>query len=136
MNNAIAKLCNLMLSNIYRVSIVCVMVSLKITKATLRSIDGRKQNVGDIENIGNDYISSQILVKREIIQKNKYSSSFIDVSSTRTKLNPGLLRERTNKNNQAKQFKSQYQNYMNFARAGFPKRYVLRIRFEPSPSDK
>jgi len=135
MDNAIAKLCNMLLSNVYRIFIACFMVTLNLIKATMKSVEDRKQNMEDIESIGNDYISSGIGVKRERMQKKKYSSPLNDPSCTnnlwyaRTKVNPGLLRARTHKNIQAVPLGSQLQmtmdpNTMNFVRAGnvdFPK---------------
>ena len=135
---AIATLCNMLLSSVYRICIACFMVTLNVIKATMKSIEKRKQNVEDIENIGNDYISSQIGVKREKKQKKKYSSTFNDLSCTsnvwyaRTKVNRGLLRARTNKNIQAKPLEFQHQSHMNFARnVEIPK----HLRFMTCPSD-
>jgi hypothetical protein len=130
-DNAIVKLCYMMLSSIYRICIVCFMETLKWIKTTLKSIEGRTQNVGDIENIVSDCTSRGISLRRErIVQTMKYSSTFNDMPST-SKVYPGSLRERTNK---ANPFESKYQSYMKYERAGkgeFPK----NLRFVTFPSD-
>jgi hypothetical protein len=85
------------------------METLKWIKTTLKSIEGRTQNVGDIKNIENDCTSSGISLRRD----------------------PGSLRERTNK---AKPFESKYQSYMKYVRGG--KRDLPRyLRFVTFPSD-
>ena len=142
MDNSIVKPSNMMFISVYRICIVCFLETLKLIKGTLEQIEGRKKNNERSDSIYSDGTLSPNSLKRErTFRKKKYSTSSNNVSSTsnvcyvRTKVDPGLIRQRANKNNQERLCASKSDTYTKYERDGnadLPK----RIRSLTFPGDK
>ena len=142
MDNSIVKPSNMMFSSVYRICIVCFLETIKLIKGTLKQIEGRKKNIESGDRIYSDGILSPNSLKRErTIRKKKYSTSPNNVSSTnnvcyvRSKVDPGLIRQRANKNNQERLCASKSEAYTTYERdvnVDLPK----RIRSLTFPGDR
>jgi hypothetical protein len=142
MDNSIVKPSNMMFSSVYRICIVCFLETLKLIKGTLKQIDGREKNIESSDRTNSDGTLSPNSLKRErTIRKKKYSTSSNNVSSTsnvcyvRTKVGPGLIRQRANKINQERLCASKSDTYTKYERdinVDLPK----RIRSLTFPGDR
>lgn len=119
--NSIVNPNKMMLSSVYKICIVCFFETLKLIKGTLEQIDGRRNKSGLLNSADGDSSASPVIIKRERSVRKKYtaaagtrvqSSSNSNVCYVRTKVDPGLLRQRAEKYNQERRssFKSESYN--------------------------
>jgi hypothetical protein len=138
--NSIVNPNKMMLSSVYRICIVCFFETLKLIKGTLEQIDGRRNKSGLVNIPDRDRSASPVIIKRERTVRKKYttsagtkvhSSNNNNVCYVRTKVDPGLLRQRAEKLNQERRSSFKPESYTKHERdtcADHPKR-VRSITF-------
>lgn len=119
----------IMLSAVYRICIICLLETLRLIRGTLKQMDhrdSRKEYLRTSDSINSDGASSPISLKRErTVRRKKYTtapknssssngiiSSSNNVCYVRTKVDPGLLRQRVDKHNQEKLRTLKLESYM------------------------
>ena len=112
--NSIVNPEKMMFSSVYKICVVCFFETLKLIKGTLEQIDSRRTKSGLLSSRDSDNSRNPVLIKRERSVRKKYTtgaSSSSSMCSVRTKVAPGLLRQRAEKYNQERRSSSKTESY-------------------------
>jgi len=113
----------MMFSSVYKICVVCFFETLKLIKGTLEQIESRRTKMGQSSYRDSDGSESPVIMKRERTVKKKYRTgantkinSSSNVCYVRTKVDPGLLRQRAEKYNQDRRSSFKPESYTKHGR--------------------